>query len=52
MNYASLSIPELQRYALLGDEKAMLELGRRVMDIAIGNDGDHVDECPVCGAEL
>lgn len=35
MHLRTLSIPELQNYAIYGDDAALLELGRRVVNMRI-----------------
>ena len=48
MQYQSLTFDELQRAALTGDDVAVMELGRRMIDFDF-DDWVHKDEVPCWG---
>ena len=49
MNYSAMTIEELQSAGILGDEKAIVELGRRVLDFDFEGIGPLDTFCPLCG---
>lgn len=46
MNFTNFSISELQSFGITGDEEAITELGRRVLDIRF------CGEAPMCDHEI
>ena len=51
MNYSAMTIQELQSIGVMGDEGAILELGRKVLDFDMEDFVGH-QVCAMCHEEI